>query len=152
MIEISELRKQIKQTIDRARHAAGDRRQRQDAATREGQRALEEIVTPIFKMTAGVLRAEGFPFQLSTPAGAVRLASERSRDEHLVQRGQTRIEKNRGGGDAADAAEPGRCPAGRRHETGQQPITAEHDALEHRAGEVSRGNPERACGIGCQNE
>jgi hypothetical protein len=83
VIEISELRKQIKQTIDRARHAAGDRRQRQDAATREGQRALEEIVTPIFKMTAGVLRAEGFPFQLSTPAGAVRLASERSRDDFI---------------------------------------------------------------------
>jgi hypothetical protein len=83
VIEISELRKRIKQTIDQARHAAADRRQRQDAAIREGQRALEEVVTPIFRMTAGVLKAEGFPFQLSTPAGAVRLASERGRDDFI---------------------------------------------------------------------
>jgi hypothetical protein len=83
VIEISDLRKRIKQTIDQARHAASDRRQRQEVAIREGERALELVVTPIFRMTATILKAEGFAFQVFTPAGAVRLASERNRDDFI---------------------------------------------------------------------
>lgn len=83
MIEISEVRKRIKQTIEQARRAAVDRRQRQEAAAEEGHQTLEQLVTPLFRMAAAALKAEGYPFQVFTPAGAVRLASERSRDDFI---------------------------------------------------------------------
>lgn len=80
-MEISDVRKRLKQTIEAARKSAAARRERHDAAERDGRRVLEGVATPVFKMVAAALRAEGHLFQVSTPAGSVRLASERSRDD-----------------------------------------------------------------------
>jgi len=44
---------------------------------------LESVATPVVRMLATALRAEGHLFQVSTPAGSVRLASERSRDDFI---------------------------------------------------------------------
>lgn len=83
MIPISEVRKRLRGVIDSARREATERRKR--AATSEGdyQRFLDDIAVPIFRMFAGALRAEGYPFNLETPAGMVRLASEKSSDDYL---------------------------------------------------------------------
>lgn len=82
-MEISDLRKRLKQTIEAAKRAAAARRERHDAAEREGRGVIEKVATPVFKMVATALRAEGHLFQVSTPAASVRLASERARDDFI---------------------------------------------------------------------
>jgi hypothetical protein len=77
MTETAELRKRIRQLIDEARHVAATHRA--DAA--RGEAAFEPfaatIATPVFRARAGVLKAEGYPFRVATPAGVVRLEPER---------------------------------------------------------------------------
>jgi hypothetical protein len=55
--------------------------------TAEAERAyatfLEEIATPTTRMLANVLKAEGYPFTVSTPSGGLRLASDRGRDDYI---------------------------------------------------------------------
>jgi len=77
-MEVSEVRKRIKEVIDRAKRSKSDRRTLVDDATRDYQLFLDQVATPLFKQIANVLRAEGTPFTISTPGGAVRLVSDRS--------------------------------------------------------------------------
>jgi len=44
---------------------------------------LEEIATPTVRMLANALKAEGYPFTVSTPTGGLRLASDRGRDDYI---------------------------------------------------------------------
>jgi hypothetical protein len=76
-MEIADVRKRIKDTIDRGRRQAAERRARNSEATAAYERFLAGIVTPLCQQVAGVLKAEGYPFIVNTPGGAVRLASER---------------------------------------------------------------------------
>ena len=82
-MEVSEVRKQLKHAIDRAKARA----QRKRNAAAEAERAyatfLEEIATPTTRMLANALKAEGYPFTVSTPAGGLRLASDRGRDDYI---------------------------------------------------------------------
>jgi hypothetical protein len=82
-VEVSEVRKQLKHAIDRAKARA----QRKRNAAAEAERAyatfLEEIATPIIRMLATALKAEGYPFTVSTPSGGLRLASDRGRDDYI---------------------------------------------------------------------
>ena len=75
------LRKRIRTEIDAARRTAAERRDRTASATRAYDVFLETVAVPAFRMMANVLRAEGIPFESQTPAGAVRLVSDRSRDD-----------------------------------------------------------------------
>ena len=43
------------------------------------ERFLTVVAVPLCQQVAGVLKAEGYPFVVNTPGGAVRLASERGR-------------------------------------------------------------------------
>jgi hypothetical protein len=52
-------------------------------AERDYEQFLEERAIPIFRAVAAALRPEGALFQVFTPAGSVRLASERSRDDFI---------------------------------------------------------------------
>jgi hypothetical protein len=56
-----------------------------DAAEAERAYAtfLEEIATPTTRMLANALKAEGYPFTVSTPSGGLRLASDRGRDDYI---------------------------------------------------------------------
>ena len=44
---------------------------------------LEQLAVPLFRQAAGILRAEGYLFNLFTPGGSVRLMSDRSADDFL---------------------------------------------------------------------
>jgi len=82
-VEVSEVRQQLKHAIDRAKARA----QRKRNAAAEAERAyatfLEEIATPTTRMLATALKAEGYPFTVSTPSGGLRLASDRGRDDYI---------------------------------------------------------------------
>ena len=82
-MEISDVRKQLLQAIDRAKRGAADRRTRADAAARSYEEFLEKVATPVFRMIASALKAEGHLFVVHTPAGGLRLASERSAEDYI---------------------------------------------------------------------
>src|SRR5262245_17291165 len=75
------LRKRLRTEIDAARRLSAERRQAAAAATRAYETFLETVAVPAFRQMANVLRAEGMPFEAQTPTGAVRLVSDRSRDD-----------------------------------------------------------------------
>ena len=83
MIELTEVRKRVRQTIDRAKHAAAERRARADAAGRQYERFLKEVATPVFRVLGQALKVEGYPFQVFTPAGGLRLVSEKSGEDFV---------------------------------------------------------------------
>jgi hypothetical protein len=82
-VEVSEVRRQLRHAIDRAKAHV----QRKRNAAAEAERAyatfLEEIATPITRTLASALKAEGYPFTVSTPSGGLRLASDRGRDDYI---------------------------------------------------------------------
>src|SRR5712692_2175882 len=82
-MEISEVRKRVLETIDRAKRRAAERRARADDASREYERFLERAATPIFRQIAQALRAAGYPFSVFTPGGSVRLMSDRSSEDYI---------------------------------------------------------------------
>ncbi len=82
-MEISEIRKRVLQAIDQSRRVAAERRARSDTATAAYERFLAEVATPLFKQFAAVLKAEGYQFQVFTPAGGLRLASDRSAEDFI---------------------------------------------------------------------
>ncbi len=83
MAEVSDVRRRLRQAIERAKREAAERRAASDAAGRDYQRFLTEVAEPVFRMFAGAIRAEGHPFQIATPAGGLRLESERARGDFI---------------------------------------------------------------------
>ena len=83
MLEIAEVRQRVRQTIERARLEAAERRARAAVAGEQGRRFVERVATPVARQFVSVLRAEGFGYRLSTPAGAVRLVSDRRREDFV---------------------------------------------------------------------
>ena len=82
-MEVSEVRRRLLTTIEKARRGAAERRARTDAAVRDYEAFLAGRATPIFHQFAAALTAEGHPFKVLTPAGSVRLSAERSPEEFL---------------------------------------------------------------------
>ena len=82
-MEVSEVRRQLKQAIDRAKARAQQKRQHAADAERAYAVFLEEVATPTTRMLANVLKAEGYLFTVSTPSGGLRLASDRGRDDYV---------------------------------------------------------------------
>lgn len=83
MLEVSEVRKRLRQVIAKAREESVARRALADTAERDFGRFLEGVAAPVFRQFAGVLKAEGYPFHIATPAGGVRLESERAREDFI---------------------------------------------------------------------
>jgi hypothetical protein len=73
----------VKETIERARRSAALRRGRADQAAHEYQVFLQDVAVPLFRQIADALKAEGHAFSVFTPAGGVRLASDRSGDDFI---------------------------------------------------------------------
>ena len=71
------------QAIDRAKARAQQKRQHAADAERAYALFLEEIATPTTRQLANVLKAEGYPFTVSTPSSGLRLASDRTRDDYV---------------------------------------------------------------------
>ena len=82
-MEISDVRRSIRDTIERGRRRAAERRVRTDEAARAFGRFLDDIAVPLFKQIANVLKIEGYPFTVFTPSGGVRLMSDRSADDYV---------------------------------------------------------------------
>jgi hypothetical protein len=82
-MEISHVRNQLRQAMDRARERAQQRRQLTSDAERAYATFLEGVATPVTKQVANALKVEGFAFTVFTPGGGLRLASDRSRDDYV---------------------------------------------------------------------
>jgi hypothetical protein len=82
-VEVSEVRRQLRHAIDRAKARAQQRRQQVADAERAYAAFLEDVATPTTRAVASVLKAEGYPFTVSTPSGGLRLASDRGRDDYV---------------------------------------------------------------------
>ena len=80
-METSEVRKRLRQAIARAKQEASARRASADRAGVEFEQFLEHVAAPVVRQLANALRAEGYPFQVATPAGLLRLESERARED-----------------------------------------------------------------------
>ena len=78
LMDVSDLRKRILVALDEARKQSVDRRKTVDEAGAAYETFLATIATPLMKQAMNVLKGEGQPFIVHTPAGSVRLASESS--------------------------------------------------------------------------
>jgi hypothetical protein len=82
-MQISDVRKRLLQTIDRAKQHAAERRARNDEATRAFGPFLDTIAVPMVRQVAQALRAEGHLFNVFTPSTSVRLMSDRSAEDFI---------------------------------------------------------------------
>jgi hypothetical protein len=83
MADVGVIRKRIRAEIDKARRDQAERRSRVAEATRAYEQFLETAAIPAFRMVANILKAEGYPFEVMTPAGGVGLQSERQRNDAI---------------------------------------------------------------------
>lgn len=82
-MEIAEVRKRVKSTIDRARRGAVDRRARVDLAGHAFETFMNQVAIPMFRQVENILRVEGCAFKLFTPGGSVRLMSDRAAEDYV---------------------------------------------------------------------
>jgi hypothetical protein len=82
-MEISDVRRRVVETVERARRTAAERRARADQAAREYAAFLETVAVPLVRQVANALKVQGFLFGVFTPSGSVRLASEKSADDYI---------------------------------------------------------------------
>lgn len=83
MPDVGVVRKRVRFAIDAARRDQSERRVRGAEAVKNYEAFLDSAATPAFRMLANVLRAEGLSFDVMTPSGGVRLASDRNRDDAI---------------------------------------------------------------------
>ena len=83
MADVAEVRKRIRAEIEKSRRDQAERRTRVAEATSAYETFLETAAIPVFRMFANVLKSEGLNIEVMTPAGGVRLQSERHRDDAI---------------------------------------------------------------------
>jgi hypothetical protein len=81
-MDTADVRRRITQALDRARQAGAERRER-NAAAGKAYDVLLAAAIAIAHQVAGALKAEGHTFIVSTPAGCVRLSSERAAEDFV---------------------------------------------------------------------
>ena len=82
-METSVVRKRLADTIEKSKRSAAERRARAESASRAYTHFLDTVAVPLFRQVANVLRANGYPFSVSTPSGAVRLMSDRTAEDYI---------------------------------------------------------------------
>src|SRR5262245_11973420 len=85
-MEVSDVKRKIVETIERAKRNAVERRVRTDEAGQAYSIFLDTIGVPLFRQVAGVLKAEGYPFTVFTPGGSVRLTSDKHGEDFIELR------------------------------------------------------------------
>ena len=83
MADVAMVRKRVRAAIEQARRDQADRRGRAAEAQKAYDTFLDTAAIPVFRMIANVLKSEGLHFEVMTPAGGVRLQSERQRDDAI---------------------------------------------------------------------
>ena len=82
-METGEVNKRLKIATEQARAQSSERRHQDTDATKAYETFLAHVATPLMKQLASALKAQGHGFTLFTPAGGVRLASDRQRDDFI---------------------------------------------------------------------
>jgi hypothetical protein len=82
-METSIVRNRLRDTIERAKRGAAERRAAADAATRDFAELLQDAAIPLFRQLAGALKAAGYPFIVNTPGDSVTLGSERAANDFI---------------------------------------------------------------------
>jgi hypothetical protein len=82
-VEVGDVRRQLTAAIDRAKRTAQDRRARIAETEKAYDTFLQDVAVPVARMMATALKAEGLLFTVSTPGGAVRLQSDKTRDDFI---------------------------------------------------------------------
>jgi hypothetical protein len=82
-MEISDVRRRFRASLEQSKKAAAERRGRSDEATTAYQAFLRDVGIPVVRMFANIAKAEGQPFTTFTPADSVRLVSERNADDFI---------------------------------------------------------------------
>jgi hypothetical protein len=82
-MQTSDVRRHVREAIERSKRAAADRRARGDEAARDYEAFLASTAVPLFQQIAGALRAERHMFTVFTPTASVRLMSDRSRADYI---------------------------------------------------------------------
>lgn len=82
-MEISDVRRRLTATIERARQGAAERRARHDEAARDYGVFLDRIAVPMFRQIANVLKTQGYSFRVFTPSGSVRLMSDARSEDYI---------------------------------------------------------------------
>ena len=84
MADVAAVRKRVKAAIDQARRDQAERRERVAEAQTSYETFLQTAAIPMVRMIANVMKSEGLNFEVMTPAGEVRLQSERNRDDAIT--------------------------------------------------------------------
>jgi hypothetical protein len=83
MADVALVRKRVRTAIEQARRDQAERRDRAAEAQKSYDAFLENSAIPVFRMIANILKSEGLNFDVATPAGGVRLYSERQRNDAI---------------------------------------------------------------------
>jgi hypothetical protein len=83
MADVAVVRKRVRAAIEQARRDQADKRGRVAEAESSYNAFLETAAIPAFRMIANVLKSEGLNFEVMTPAGGVRMQSERNREDAI---------------------------------------------------------------------
>jgi hypothetical protein len=82
-MEVVQIRRRVQATLADIKRAAGERREKVAAAERAFGAFLADVATPTVTAVAQSLSAEGHAYRVTTPGGAVRMASDRSNRTYL---------------------------------------------------------------------
>jgi hypothetical protein len=82
-MEVSLVRKRVRDSIEQAHKVAATRRAANQEATNAWGQLREAVVTPLLQQVSQVLKSEGYGFRVITPGETVRLTSERSADDYV---------------------------------------------------------------------
>ena len=82
-METGDVSRRLKIAMDAARAEASARRAQDARASTAYEALLANVAVPLARQLAGALKAEGLTFTVFTPAGGLRLASDRHRDDFI---------------------------------------------------------------------
>jgi hypothetical protein len=82
-LDLGEVRRQLRLAIEASKRDAAAHRHEVDAAGKSFDELLEHVAAPLFRQFTSALRGEGLLFRVITPAGGLRIESERSTDNFL---------------------------------------------------------------------
>jgi hypothetical protein len=82
-VETGDVSRRLKIAMETAQAQAVERRTRDARAAAAYDSFLEDVAGPVARQLANALKVEGVPFTLFTPAGGLRLASDRNRHDFI---------------------------------------------------------------------
>lgn len=94
-VETGEVGRRLKIAMESARRSAAEQRSRDESAHAAYETFLQRVATPLAKQLVNVLKVEGLAFTMFTPAGGLRLSSDRNRDDYVelaLERGESGLQ------------------------------------------------------------